>query len=418
MDTAVDIEKLDFNYIEKCNDAATLKQIYEVLCSGKEGHYPELTQFAEKRLLEVDPKAKLSRAVPESKLSTENQEQSEELLKWIKGVQSDETMGNDDVAKFATKQRAAKERMKGNEFYSSGELEQAFDCYSESIRLDGSDAKVYTNRAIVSIKLAKYKVAESDCTAALGLTETHAASIRMKALSRRGLARFKMGQYGRSIDDFGEAYVLQATPDLDQLIENALKHHEDVEGFSYKDPRPATLELPSYPPDKLICVWPQLGNAKEVGNGSCSVTVAVGAGAYSSTDIDECAGAEMLKVRGNKAMQAGQPLEAVGLYSAALSRVTGGLLDANLMVSCRNNRSAALLQLQKYHAVVTDTGAVLAADPANTKAYFRRAQALQALGDLRAALVDTDSVLRISSTSVQGRALREELLAELERKGE
>ena len=38
----VDIEWLDFDYINNCTDLNRLKSIYNVLKSGKEGHYPEV----------------------------------------------------------------------------------------------------------------------------------------------------------------------------------------------------------------------------------------------------------------------------------------------------------------------------------------------------------------------------------------
>ena len=41
-DGSVDIEWLDFEYINNCTDLNRLKSIYSVLKSGKEGHYPEV----------------------------------------------------------------------------------------------------------------------------------------------------------------------------------------------------------------------------------------------------------------------------------------------------------------------------------------------------------------------------------------
>ena len=43
---SVDIEWLDFEYINSCTDLNRLKNIYNVLKSGKEGHYPEVCLFA------------------------------------------------------------------------------------------------------------------------------------------------------------------------------------------------------------------------------------------------------------------------------------------------------------------------------------------------------------------------------------
>jgi sperm-associated antigen 1 len=46
----VEIEMLDYGYIEKCNDAAKLRGIVDVLKSGKEGFYPDVSYIHRKYL--------------------------------------------------------------------------------------------------------------------------------------------------------------------------------------------------------------------------------------------------------------------------------------------------------------------------------------------------------------------------------
>ena len=41
----VEIEWLDFDYINSCTDLNRLRNIYSVLISGKEGHYPQVYVF-------------------------------------------------------------------------------------------------------------------------------------------------------------------------------------------------------------------------------------------------------------------------------------------------------------------------------------------------------------------------------------
>jgi hypothetical protein len=41
----VDVEMLDFDYVNKCQDWQVLFRIFQVLKSGKEGHYPEVSIF-------------------------------------------------------------------------------------------------------------------------------------------------------------------------------------------------------------------------------------------------------------------------------------------------------------------------------------------------------------------------------------
>ena len=45
----VPIEKLDYKYLETCEDVEELRDIVAVLESGREGHFPDLNRAAEKK---------------------------------------------------------------------------------------------------------------------------------------------------------------------------------------------------------------------------------------------------------------------------------------------------------------------------------------------------------------------------------
>jgi tetratricopeptide (TPR) repeat protein len=87
-----------------------------------------------------------------------------------------------------------REKLKGNEFYRVGEVEEAVKCYSRSIDLDPKNHILYANRAMGYLKLEAYEKAEEDCSKALAIDCTY-----VKAWSRRGLTRFKRGQYAAVI---------------------------------------------------------------------------------------------------------------------------------------------------------------------------------------------------------------------------
>ncbi|OQS04908.1 hypothetical protein THRCLA_20762 [Thraustotheca clavata] len=57
----VDIEMLDYEFVNKCNDVELLKNILAVLQSGKEGRYPHLEQATQNQLLKSLPKAERER---------------------------------------------------------------------------------------------------------------------------------------------------------------------------------------------------------------------------------------------------------------------------------------------------------------------------------------------------------------------
>ena len=84
-----------------------------------------------------------------------------------------------------------REKQKGNEAFRSGENDEAYAFYSRSLALDDSSAVVYTNRAVLAIRMNKLETAVDDATRAIGLDPTY-----MKAYYRRGVARLKLGQTG------------------------------------------------------------------------------------------------------------------------------------------------------------------------------------------------------------------------------
>lgn len=57
----INIEKLDYSYIETCENGSELEKIYKILVSNEEGYYPDLTEAARKRLEIVRPNARCLR---------------------------------------------------------------------------------------------------------------------------------------------------------------------------------------------------------------------------------------------------------------------------------------------------------------------------------------------------------------------
>lgn len=95
--------------------------------------------------------------------------------------------------------------------------------------LDDTIAAVHANRALVSIRLEKLETGEDDATRALELDPNH-----MKALSRRGLARLKLGKTELAILDFQKALDLKpGNAELEQLLTKAKAKYLEVEGHEY-----------------------------------------------------------------------------------------------------------------------------------------------------------------------------------------
>lgn len=84
----IDVEMLDYAYVEKCTDIDELKGILAMLRSGKEGRYPHLERVTEDKILSLLPERERDRinrmrSEPSpQELSTEK----EELLSWTQQV--------------------------------------------------------------------------------------------------------------------------------------------------------------------------------------------------------------------------------------------------------------------------------------------------------------------------------------------
>lgn len=57
----IPVEHLDFIYVKNCTDVREVERMLEILQSGEEGYYPELTKCTEQRLQDLDPNHRMLR---------------------------------------------------------------------------------------------------------------------------------------------------------------------------------------------------------------------------------------------------------------------------------------------------------------------------------------------------------------------
>jgi len=82
-------------------------------------------------------------------------------------------------------------------------LNEAYQAYSEAIRLNNQFARAYYNRSMIYLGQAKFEQAVIDCTNAINIDNRIAL-----AFNNRGLAYMKMGYVDRAIEDLDEALRL------------------------------------------------------------------------------------------------------------------------------------------------------------------------------------------------------------------
>ena len=103
--------------------------------------------------------------------------------------------------------------------------------------------------------------------------------------------------------------------------------------------------------------------------------------------------ADNMKEEGNAKLKAGDLTGAVDAYTRALALDPEHKLPS--AAALLGNRSLAHLKLKNYKACVDDCTAALLVDPRYGKAYYRRAQAREALEELSSAFTDLRELLRI-----------------------
>lgn len=95
---------------------------------------------------------------------------------------------------------------KGNQAFKEKQWQRAIGFYTEAIKLHGSNATFYSNRAAAYLELGSFLQAEADCTKAIDLDKKN-----VKSYLRRGTAREMLGYYKEAIEDFRYALVLEPT---------------------------------------------------------------------------------------------------------------------------------------------------------------------------------------------------------------
>jgi tetratricopeptide (TPR) repeat protein len=260
--TEVDVDKLDFAFVESCSDWKQLYQVLRVLKSGKEGFFPDLERVTETKLLNVMPDKIKKRylAVKSSASPLQIAEAEQELVSWLtsaamidqqlKGAsdranQQIDTCNSeywkmlqslnknqasklvslrkelrcDEMSPIQRERKAEIERRKGNESFKAFDYSTALSHYSKSLAYLDSSAVVWANRAMAYLKTELFDLAETDCSIALLLDARY-----KKARSRRGLARFRQGKYREVRCSSGESARHLLSAGCDSLLRTSRRH--------------------------------------------------------------------------------------------------------------------------------------------------------------------------------------------------
>ncbi|CAG9865374.1 unnamed protein product [Phyllotreta striolata] len=108
----------------------------------------------------------------------------------------------------------------GNEAYKTCKFQEAYDLYTEALKVDPlnkkTNAKLYFNRATVLSRLTKTREAINDCTAALTLDDTY-----LKALMRRAKCYMDLGEYEDAVKDYEKICKMDKSRESKKLLQDA-----------------------------------------------------------------------------------------------------------------------------------------------------------------------------------------------------
>lgn len=287
-------------------------------------------------------------------------------------------------------QQAEAFKAQGNQFFKSGQFENAIEKYKQATNIDPNNPAYWSNMAACYEKLRNYA----------GMEEASRECIKadknfVKGYFRLATALKATNNLAECIKALESGLAIQSSnPDLKKMKKDVieLQRAEQVSQFCLKAEEQMlggdiagaykTLELAS----RLDAGNPDIERMMSKVKPKWDALERKRKAALSSTEI--------YKERGDEAYKSANFEGAIGLYTQCIDALKReGKSTSELALKTYSNRAACYKQISNFDGTIEDCSAVLEMDPENVKALIRRAQAFEAVERYRFALQDVKTVL-------------------------
>ncbi|CAK58586.1 unnamed protein product (macronuclear) [Paramecium tetraurelia] len=338
------------------------------------------------------------------------------------------------------KQQAEDHKNRGNDYFKRSQYSNAAEEYEKAIELCPNEPNYYGNRAACFLQMKKYKKCLKDCEKALSLDPNNAKFLRRKALSLQHLGLLTEAKpiFGQIVSLDNSEQSIKEHKQINELIYNLQQTQQKLDAKQYKEAlyymEKVAKEIPDAVDIQILnceCLA-RTGNANQAQEQLRLIQEKFGTRAESSylKGLIELYGgnpdkaksilqegvrqdynnkkcllafqmakdSDNYKSKGNDCLNSNKFNEAIDYYTKALE-VDSNNFKFNSIIYA--NRGLAYQKLKDHRKAVDDFDKSIELNDRYFKAYLRRGDSRQELGDLDGAQGDYQKVMELDQGSIQ-----------------